>query len=276
MRFSDTAARPGLVRPATLASALLVALGAASGAMAQDPADLAKSVANPVSDLVSVPFQLNVDDGVGPFDAERRVLNIQPVVPLRFSDDWTVISRTIIPVIDQPALVPGGKDVSGIGDIVQSFFLTPARPSGGVIWGAGLALLLPTATDDTLGADQWGAGPTASVLRQQGPLTVGALANHLWSLGNDTDKPDVNATFVQPFASYTTAGATTFGINSEITYDWTGETWSVPLNLTVSQLVSPGGQPLSISAGARYWLDSPEGGAEGWGLRLGVSFLYPK
>lgn len=268
------AATPHCWRPTRFPLALLMACGLAESAAAQESADLAQKVANPISNLVSVPFQYNLDEGYGSLGGQRRVVNIQPVVPFRLSDNWTLVSRTIIPMIDQDAFAPGGESVSGLGDIVQSFFFVPSG-TGRFTWGFGPALLIPTATDDALGADQWAAGPTAAVLRQTGPWTVGVLGNHLWSL-SDSDRPRVNATFVQPFASYTTANATTYALNSEINYDWTGEAWSVPLNVSVSQLVTLGGQPVSLSAGARYWLDSPEGAADGWGLRFGISFLYPK
>jgi hypothetical protein len=117
-----------------------------------------------------------------------------------------------------------------------------------------------------LGSEKWGTGPTAVVLKQDGPWTYGALANHLWSFVGDSGRSDVNATFIQPFASYITPSKTTFTVNSEMTYDWTNEQWNVPLNLIVSQLMKIGDHPVQLFAGARYYLDAPNGGPE-WGLR---------
>jgi len=99
---------------------------------------------------------------------------------------------------------------------------------------------LPTATDDALGGEKFGLGPTAVALKQQGPWTYGALANHVWSVAGDDDREDVNATFLQPFLSYITATHTTFGLNTESTYDWQNDQWSVPINLTVAQLLKIG------------------------------------
>ena len=97
--------------------------------------------------------------------------------------------------------------------------------------------LLPTATEETLGTGKWGAGPTGVVLVQRGPWTVGALANHIWSFAGQEDRPDVNQTFLQPFLNDTTPKATSFFLNTESTYYWESEEWSVPINFGVNQLI---------------------------------------
>lgn len=76
--------------------------------------------------------------------------------------------------------------------------------------------------------------------------------------------------------SYTTSTYTSFGINSEATYNWQAQEWSVPINLTVSHLLKLGGQQLSIQVGPRYWVDSSEDGAQGWGARAAITLLFPK
>jgi hypothetical protein len=50
--------------------------------------DLAKMTQNPVSDLISVPFQNNWNFDVGPRDKTQYVLNIQPVWPFSLNEDW--------------------------------------------------------------------------------------------------------------------------------------------------------------------------------------------
>jgi hypothetical protein len=164
----------------------------------------------------------------------------------------------------------------GLGDTVQSFFFSPKDPtSGGWIWGFGPVFLWPTATDDALGSEKWGAGPTGLVLKQQHGWTYGVLANHIWSYAGADDRGDVNATFLQPFLTYTWPTATTLGVNTESTYDWTQSQWTVPLNLFASQVVRFGRQPVQFTIGGRYYAESPDGGPE-WGARFVVTLLFPK
>jgi hypothetical protein len=240
-------------------------------------ADLAKKLSNPVASLISVPFQFNYDRGFGPKRGDRETLNIEPVIPFELNEDWNVISRTIVPVIWQHDIAGPSGNQFGVGDITQSFFISPTQPTaGGIIWGAGPAFLLPTATDDLLGSGKFGLGPTAVVLKQEGPWTIGALANHIWSVVGKGDRADISSTYLQPFVSYRTSDAWTFTLNTESTYDWEADQWAVPINFQVSKLLNFGEQPVSFSAGARYWATAPENGPQGWGGRVGVSFLFPK
>jgi hypothetical protein len=251
--------------------------GAASEPVTTDAAaELAKKLSNPVAALISVPVQNNFDFGAGPTgDGVQYKVNVQPVVPITLSEDWNLISRTIVPYVYQEDVI-GTTSQSGLSDTVQSLFFSPKAPTAsGWIWGAGPVLLLPTATDDLLGAEKWGAGPTAVVLKQQSGWTYGALANHLWSFAGDENRADVNATFLQPFLSYTTRKQTTFTLNTEATYDWDNTQWTVPLNLSAAQLLKVGRLPVQFALGARYYAEKPATGPE-WGLRFTVTFLFPK
>jgi hypothetical protein len=230
-----------------------------------------------VASLISVPFQFNYNGNFDPLDGDQYYLNFQPVIPISLSEDWNLISRTIVPVIDQDDIFPGAGSQTGTGDVVQSLFFSPVKPTeGGWIWGAGPVFLLPTGSDDLLTADKWGAGPTAVALKQQGPWTYGMLTNHIWSFAGDDDRADISTTFLQPFVSYTTPTAWTYSLQTETTYDWENAQWAVPINAVVTKVTKIGDQLVSVGAGVRYWAESPESGPEGWGVRLIFTLLFPK
>jgi hypothetical protein len=241
-------------------------------------AELAQELSNPLADLMTIPIQMNYDRGIGPVDDGWKLqTNIQPVIPFHLNENWNLISRTIMPVIYQDDIFPGEGSQFGLGDINLSLFFSPKEPtSGGLIWGIGPVLLFPTATDSLLGAKKWGAGPTAVALTVRGPWTAGMLANHIWSYAGDSDRQDISNTFMQPFVAYTWPSAWTVSLQSESTYNWKTEKWSVPVNVAVSKLLRLGKLPVSLQAGVGYWAESPNAGPEGFRFRLQANFVLPK
>jgi hypothetical protein len=266
-------------------SELLAGAGDSAGHSDDDAAkqmDLAKKLQNPVADLIDVPIQNNWDFGIGPANAMQYTANIQPVIPVSISEDWNIITRTILPVIyrealDKNPLAPASvRDPhAGLGDTTQSFFLSPKEPWHGWIWGAGPVGFYPTATENELGGGKWGAGPTIVALRQEHGFTYGILANQIWSFAGESGRQNINKSFLQPFFSYTTKTYTTFTVETESTRDWQAQQWTVPINFEVQQLVKIGGHPVAFQVGYRYYADKPDNGPD-WGLRFTVSFLFPK
>jgi hypothetical protein len=263
----------------TMTTARLAFLSALIGmapanAWAQD-SDIQQKLSNPIASLTIIPLQLNYDTGIGPAeDGDRWTLNVQPVIPFKLDQEWTLVVRTIIPIIKQDDIFPGAEDQFGLGDSLQSFFFVPQTVNG-FTFGFGPALQYRTGTDDLLTTGKWGAGPTAVALQQSGPWTVGILANHIWSFAGDEDRADVSNTFLQPFLAYAASGGWTFSLNTQSSYDWVSEQWSVPINFTVSKLTKFGDQPVSIAAGPKYWAESPDSGPHGWGATATLTFILP-
>ena len=257
-----------------------MALTVAAPAQAQDDqaAELAKKLSNPVASLISVPLQYNYDEYSGTNDgASASKLIIQPVIPFSLNNDWNLITRTLIPLVDQEDFPVAALNESGLSDTTASFFFSPKSPTAdGWIWGAGPVVLLPTATQDTLGTEKWGLGPTGVALKQSGPWTFGILAGHVWSVAGNDSRADISSTTLQPFFSYTTKSHTTVGAYTESAYDWKGEQWQVPLIVQAGQLFKIGPQIMQLAVAGKYWAKAPDNGPEGWGLRVQLTFLFPK
>jgi hypothetical protein len=242
---------------------------------AQSEADLAKKLANPISDLVSVPFQFNWEQGVGPNEATRFVLNVQPVMPFTLNKDWNLVTRVIVPLVSQPALTEDGSPASGISDVLASFFFSPKRP--GLIWGVGPAISLPSTSIATLGTEKWSAGPTIVALKQAGKMTYGALWNQVWSFSGNTERADVNQMFLQPFFAYQATPTLTVTVQSESTANWAvdEDRWTVPINLIFAKLSSFGTFPASYQLGVGAFVAHPEIGPS-WKVRGAIVILLPR
>jgi hypothetical protein len=287
-----------LARALTIVVSLLLSVKALHAADAPeveadtDQADkLAKQLANPISSLISVPFQANEDFGYGPsHNGYKFTLNIQPVIPISINQNWNLILRTIFPVVSQHDLfyvenvpkslgITQNRSQDGLSDTTQSFFFSPKHPGPfGLIWGIGPAFLYPTGTHPLLGTGTFSIGPTVVVLKQMGGLTAGVLMNQLWSVAIQEGRQSFSQMFLQPFLAYTTKTHTTFTLSTEASANWNNDPgdakWTVPLIFQISQILKIGKQPISLQIGGKYYTDSPRYGPD-WGVRFNLTLLYP-
>jgi hypothetical protein len=238
--------------------------------------ELAKKLANPISDLVSVPLQFNWEQNVGPSELTRFILNVQPVMPFELNADWNLIARVIMPLVSQPPLFSGGGATFGMSDITTSFFFSPRKVTRFTL-GAGPVIVLPSTSEPTLGSGKWSIGPTVVVLKQEGPWTYGALWNQVWSFSGDASRADVNQMFLQPFLAYQATRTVTLTAQSEMTTNWEADDqqWTVPLNFVVSKLSSFGTFPASYQFGFGAFVAHPDVGPS-WKVRAAIVILLPK
>ncbi len=240
-----------------------------------DEGDLARAAQNPVGDLISLPFQNNMNFDVGPAERTQNVLNIQPVWPISMGKKWNLITRTILPVISQPA--PGSDRTNGLGDLSFTGFLSPKKP-GKVIWGAGPVIVFPTATDEVLGAEKWSLGPSFVALNMKGPWGLGALASNVWSVAGEDERADVNFFLAQYFVNYNYPSGWYLTSAPIVTANWeadSGNQWTVPFGGGIGKVFAIGRQPININTQVFYNVEKPTFGAE-WQWRWQIQLLFPK
>jgi hypothetical protein len=238
---------------------------------------LAQQVQNPVSSLISVPFQNNTNYELGDHGQAQNVLNIQPVLPFSFTKKLNMIPRIIFPIITQPDLVKGNGTTNGVGDINASFFFSPKK-STKVTWGVGPVLSIPTGTSPNISNGKWCIGPTAVALIMPDQWVIGGLVNNIWSFTGQGNMPDVNAFLFQPFINYNLPEQWYFSFSPIITANWeaaSGQEWIVPLGLSVGKIFKIKDQPMNVSVGAFGNVVKPDIGP-GWTSRIQIAFLFPK
>lgn len=243
---------------------------------ADDAAAIAKKLANPIGALISVPFQNNMDVGIGEFNGSRNTLNIQPIVPFSLNAKYSLITRYILPVITQHDITGESTQQSGLADALVSGWISNAVVKNGFVWGVGAAFLIPTATDDLLGTKKFGVGPTVIVLQQKNGWTYGALVNQIWSVAGDEDRADVNQMYLQPFITRNWKSGAGLTINSETTLNWEAGTTNSYINIMAGGLTKFGNQLVQLQVGPRIQVAAPEGSKSAFGVRAAIIFVFPK
>lgn len=265
----------------TMLGAITVATAQTSGTGQVGPTAQAKprtevdaaAAQNPISNMISVPFQNNTSFSAGPYGKTQNVLLVEPVIPFHLNEDWSLVTRWIAPVISQPRMRPTEGPEFGLGPLNPQFYFVPAN-TGSTMIGFGPQFQLPTATDDMLGVNKWGAGPALAALTIQGPWVVGFLANNMWA---GSDGPHVNRLTLNPFINYNMAGGWYLSSAPVMTADWlasSGNRWLVPLGGGIGRVFKLDEQPINARVQVFNNVVRPTG-AGSWILQLQVQLLFP-
>lgn len=236
-------------------------------------AELARSAQNPVANLISVPFQNNTAFEFGPREKTQNVLNVQPVLPFQLSDNWNLITRTILPIVSQPGFTAGQDRENGIGNVLFTSFLSPTN-SGNIIWGVGPAIQLPTSTDDQIAPDEWAAGPSAVALIMPGRWVIGSLVSNVWELSGEQD---INFFSWQYFVNYNLDDGWYLTSSPVITANWEADQeWTVPVGGGFGRIFNIGQQPVNAQFQAFYNVEKPDEIGPDWSARFQMQLLFPR
>jgi len=250
---------------------------------------LAKAAQNPVASLISVPLQNNSNFNVGPYRRTQDIFNIQPVIPKPITQNWMLITRVIQPIVWQPYTTQDTGGEVGFGDMSPTFFLSPAKP-GKLIWGAGPAFVIPTATSSLLGQGKFSLGPGVVALLQPGHWTFGVLVNNVFSVVGSSHRPSVNQMSLQYFITYNLKKGWNINSGPIVAANWhnqasgdaadgndttSGGRWTVPYGGGVGRITRLGYQPVNFSVNFYGNAIHPPGSSP-WDMRIQLAFLFPQ
>ncbi|MBU3612131.1 hypothetical protein [Polynucleobacter sp. MG-27-Goln-C1] len=246
---------------------------------AVDSVDIAKKLANPIADMISVPFQYEFSRGLGKNQGgSEQTLLFQPVAPFNLGGGDTFIVRPIVAGVRETSVqAANGQAFSGYGiaSVTLESFYAPNTNSSW-IWGIGPYAQSPSGNSGKFGSQQTGAGVTAVVLNRDGPWTYGALAYQSWNVGGNPTYGTQNNLYGQPFVAYTTKTAWTYTANMEASYNYDAHRTTNPLYAGVSKLFVVDGVPFSIGGGPIYYVSNTPGGPSGWGARATATLVILK
>lgn len=235
--------------------------------------ELADKLANPVASLISVPLQNNLNYGIGPFNGSKYTINVQPVIPFKLTDNLNLITRYILPVVDQRDITGENTHQFGLSDATVTAFFAPKTK--GLILGFGPAFLVPIATDKLLGTEKFGVGPSALVMHQGKGLSVGFIANQIWSVAGNEDRADFNQFYTQIFLTHSYKSGATLGVTSEITQNWEGNTTLITLSPNIGAISKLGNQAVQFAIMPLIPIVGPRDQRPDWGLRAVLAFVFP-
>ena len=264
----------------------------ASVPVKKDLGEIGAKLSNPASDVWAIftEFSLNFSDGdlnEGSPEIGGRMI-IEPVLPFPLygegNDEWRLITRPTLPVLfSQP--VPTGFDefnnLGGLGDMQIPMVVVPAkRITGNWAFGLGPTWLIPTATRDEFGQEQWGVGPAVFTGYSTKKWLAGALLQYSWGIGgwNGDDKPDASYGSLLYYFYLNLADSWQVGMGPTITYNdkaSSGNKWNVPVGLTVAKTVQFGNVPVKFELGAEYSVVSQDDFGQRFQIKLDVIPVIP-
>jgi hypothetical protein len=263
---------------------------AAAGPAPSQASDTAQGTQaqNPLTPLWGVINENYTNFKMGPLEKTQNILVVEPVIPLKLTPDWNLVTRWNTPITYMPRLanpmgpIPGIDPDFGLSNMEPQFFFTPAHP-GSFTFAVGPVLWLPTATDKTLGINKWGGGPVVVALTTQGPLLAGFLAQNIWA-GSQSSLPGqhVNSLLIEPFVFYNLPDGWFVTYRPLITADWTVDShhrWTVPVGGGFGRVFPVGDMVMDVHVQAFYnGLTAPAAGMTNvgkWTSLLVVHFLFP-
>lgn len=237
----------------------------------------ARKARNPLADKITFALDNAFSFNSGPLEGSAYELDASVVAPSRLGDSWLILHRATLPLMHDPANVPGQGGKFGFGDLTYEALVTRNRDAR-IIWGVGPALVIPTATSSRLGSGKWSAGPAAGLVSQTGQWTFGVLAFNTWSFAGDSARQSVNQLSLEPFVSYDLKDGWFVSFQPQMSADWTaprGDRWTVPMGGGGGKGFTKGERSIYVTMFGYYNIEHPPESSP-WQLSIGLEFQFGK
>ena len=268
-------------------------------------AEAAVAQPNPITSTSRLWLEWNVTPNVqwapgsidpdGDSDRTLNVLKLQPVVPIRLNEDWTVLTRTIFRFVSAPSaspelgLTPLGEPFvlgwnqryrTGLSDVSPTAFLVPNLGPDWTV-GFGPSIVIP-AGDGPTDSGKLSVGPALLGYYHRGPWTVGARMRNVWSVAGDPERDEIHRFMAQPLVRYQFSRNWSFTSSPIMSSDWThpdGDGWTVPVGGGLGYAFKLANQPMQISLEGYYNAVKPSVAGEellgDWTIRTQWQVLFP-
>jgi hypothetical protein len=246
----------------------LVALPMRAGWAQQGPtaAEMAEKLANPTTALASLTSNFDFTEYTGdlPQAGNQRGWKyiFQPVFPFPQKNGANLLFRPAVPILFKQPVFGNGEfsDETELGDIGFDLVYGGTHRKTGILFTAGVAGSLPTATSDDVGSDQWQLGPELLVGIARPWGVVGVLVNHQWDIFGNDDR-DVDLTSGQYFyafpifdRSWQIAAGPSWSYNHELD----GEKWTLPVGTGLAKTTMIGNRVWKFSVQYWYYVKQPD------------------
>jgi hypothetical protein len=251
------------------------------GLYAQQTADDFRDLArNPVGDAIKVPVAGSINLNAGPYDRTPNSLQVLVLIPFKIAEDWLLIPRiATTPVAYAPDVTHARGGSIGLGDTIATFFLTPAH-TGKLIWGVGPSLLIPTATDDNLGAGKWDLGPSAAIIIQPKWGSAYLVAQNIWSLPVNSRRTSAHQMQIETSFSFNLPHDWYVVTSPTINADWTqsgGDRWLIPFGGGIGRTLIIANQAVDLSVALYSFAIRPARQlTPKWQISLQCTLIYPR
>jgi len=226
---------------------------------AAEPSRELRVIKNPFAQMFSIPIEFDSSRPIGDYSRTQGVLSLKPVIPIPLGSKWDLITQTIISVVSQPDLTRARGGASNLGDITTNLYFSPDNKSI-FQWGVGPTFLFPAATDQSVGAGKWGAGPTGGVFVEPGKWTLGLQLSDLKSFAGDRNRPDIHYALLQYHVVYNVSKGWYLTSAPTTTADWTAsreDRWVMPVGFGVGKATALGKRQVSGEFDGYYNLVHP-------------------